>query len=130
MAYTQQDVQALMNEVDANAAQIAALQARNSEIRTSLAFEALGAHWIEAHGTQNLTVAGVKLKIEFKQNYTINAKELAKIYNNLSEDGKQAIKYKPELSLTGYKAIGPVDKAILNQVITSKPALPTVSYGK
>jgi len=130
MTYTQADVQALMNEVDANEAQISALQSRNREIRTSLAVEAMGATWIEAHGVQNLTVAGVKLKFEFKQNHSVNAGELAKVYNNLSEDGKKAIKFKPELSLTGYKAVGPADKAILNTVITSKPALPVVHYGK
>jgi len=130
MAYSQTDVQALMNEVDANSAQIAALTARNSEIRKSLAFEALGATWEDAHGVQNLTVAGVKLKFDFKLNYTVNGKELAKIYNSLSEDDKAAIKYKPEVSLTGLKAASPQGRALLNTVITSKPGLPTVAYGK
>jgi hypothetical protein len=130
MAYSPTDVQALMNEVDHNAAQIAALQARNAEIRTSLALEAMGTAWQDAHGVQNLVVAGVKLKFECKQNYTVNGKELAKIYNSLSEEDKAAIKYKPEVSLTGLKAASPQGRALLNTVITSKPGLPTVSYGK
>lgn len=130
MAYTYSDVVALMNEVEYNEAQIATLGARNKDIRTALAAEALGAGWVDARGTQNLELHGVKLKFEFKQNFTLNGGELAKLYNDLSEQDKAAIKYKPELSLTGYKAMSEEGRKRLNVALTSKPGLPVVSFGK
>ena len=127
MAYSTTDVQALLAEIEWNSAQISALNERSREIRLSLAQEALGEAWNDAHGTQNLEVAGVKLKFEFKQTYSVKPKELASVINQLSEDGKKAIKYKPELSLSVYKTLELADKTLLNQALTTKPALPVIS---
>lgn len=128
MSYTAEDIQAFMNEVEANNSQIAALQERNKQIRVALSATALGDAWGDAQGTHNLDVCGVPLKFVFKQNYTVNAGALSKIYDNLSEDAKKAFKYKPELSLTGYKntAISDEERRLINSVVTSKPGLPTI----
>jgi hypothetical protein len=130
MSYSESDVRALMNEVDHNAAQIAALTARSAEIRKSLVFAAMGAVWEDAHGVQNVEVSGVKLKIECKQSYSLNKAELPAVYAGLSENDRKAIAYKPEISLTGLKNMSADGRARLDKIITTKPALPTVSYGK
>lgn len=126
MRYTTQDVQAFLNEIEANKAQMDALNERNKQIRIALATEALGEAWGDASGTQNVELHGVKLKFVFKQNYSVKAKELPAIMDRLSEDGRKAFKYKPELSLTAYRDLSPADKALVNSVVTSTPALPTI----
>lgn len=125
--YTTQDVESLVAELEANDAQVKALQARNSSIRRSLAMAALGEAWQDAKGTQKVSVAGVPLKIEFKQDYKVDANALKEIAAELSDAAKSAIKYKPELSLSVYKVLSAEDRAALNKAVTSKPGLPTVS---
>lgn len=127
MAYTNNDVQALLAELEYNAAQISALNERSRDIRLSLAQEALGDAWNDAHGVQNLEVSGVKLKFDFKQTYSVKVKELASIVDQLSDEGKKAIKYKPELALSVYKNLDVADKVLLNQALTTKPALPVIT---
>lgn len=126
MTYTSSDIQAFMNELEANKAQSDALLERNKQIRIMLATQALGDAWSDASGTHNVEVEGVKLKMVFGQNYRFKTKELPAVMAQLTEDGKQAVKYKPELSLSKYKELNAADKALINSVLVSTPATPTI----
>ncbi|ALH46241.1 hypothetical protein POR1_36 [Pseudomonas phage POR1] len=126
--YTTNDVLALLAEIESNDLQMNALKERNSEIRKSLGFAALGANWADAKGVQHVEVSGVPMKIEFGQNYTLDKKALPEVLAKMSEAGRAAaIKYKPELSLSGYKDLSASDRRALDKAVKTSPAPPKIT---
>lgn len=87
-------------------------------------------------GTENIDLGNdYKLKAVFKTSYTLNNKDnavdkmLTKLENS-GEEGKfiaeRLVKYKPELSVTEYKNLSPKMKKIVDEVVSTKPATPTI----
>ena len=68
---------------------------------------------------------GFKIKATKKINYSLDEQALSAIYESLSPAEKEAITYKPRLSLAKYKKAA--DHHMLDQVIIAKPAMPTLT---
>ena len=78
---------------------------------------------------------GYKLKFGFKQNITLNSAlvndALAEI-ERTGEEGKfiaeRLVKFKPELSLTEYANLSDNHRRIIDRIVTTKPASPTIEF--
>lgn len=89
-------------------------------------------------GVENVDVGwGYKLKIEHKLTYKLdNADDCAKLANVLATIetsmaggniiADRLVKWKPELSVSEYKLLSPVNKALIDGVLTITPASKSV----
>lgn len=101
------------------------------ELRTKLVEE----NFINEDGTQNLELGGGwKLKAVIKTNYSFTSKEaldkqLDKL-ERLGPEGKfvaeRIVTYSPKLSLSEYKKLDNKFKKIIDEVVVTKPAAPTL----
>ena len=78
---------------------------------------------------------GYKLKFGFKQTLTLNAALVNDVLSEIersSEDGKfiaeRLVKFKPELSLTEYNNLSDTHRHIIDRIVTTKPASPTIEF--
>lgn len=105
-----------------------------SKLRTELVTRKFPSH--KDSGTENAELAnGWKLKAVFKQNYNLQNKDdavdkaLSKI-EKTSEAGAfiaaRLVKWKPELSVTEYKALEPKLKKIIDEVLTISDGTPAL----
>lgn len=89
-------------------------------------------------GTENIDIGqGYKLKLTFAQNLSVptadNAKAVREVIEQLNskgDDGKfiaeRLFKWKPEISKSEYKTLAPSMRRIVDKVVTTKAAQPTV----
>ena len=78
----------------------------------------------ESIGTHTTIKDQFKIKTTKKVYHAIDNDILTEIWDDLSEDEQQAIKFKPELLLKEYKTI---DHETLDDCITVKPAMPSLT---
>lgn len=78
---------------------------------------------------------GYKLKFGFKQNISLNATLVNDVLSEIersSEDGRfiaeRLVKFKPELSLTEYNNLSDNHRRIIDRIVTTKPASPTIEF--
>ena len=78
---------------------------------------------------------GYKLKFGFKQNLTLNAAFVNDVLSEIErtgEDGKfvaeRLVKFKPELSLTEYNQLSADHRRLIDRIVTTKPASPTIEF--
>ena len=78
---------------------------------------------------------GYKLKFGFKQNLNLNAALVNDVLSEIersSEDGRfiaeRLVKFKPELSLTEYNNLSDNHRRIIDRIVTTKPASPTIEF--
>ena len=77
------------------------------------------------YGTQRIKdVIGLNVKIVRKINYSLNAKELDDIYDDLSEEEQACIKFKPELVIGKYNKLD--CESELDNIIIAKDAKPSL----
>jgi len=87
-------------------------------------------------GTENMQTQTGKLKIVHKLNYTLgNGDMVEKALDKIeaSQEGgnviaERLVSWKPELSLTNYKLLTSAQRAIIDTVLTIKPATKTVEF--
>lgn len=97
-------------------------KAEEMKLRREIADELLDG---QPTGTHNFTKLGYKIKAVKKVNYNLDEQALAAIWDSMTAAEKEAIKYKPSLSLAIYKKLD--HHEMLDQVIVTKPATPTLS---
>jgi hypothetical protein len=114
---------------------IALMSAKDKEmfLRNEVIKECFRNH--KEEGTENVDLgAGYKLKAVFKQSYTFPDKlkvdeALSKI-EALGAEGEyiaeRLVKYKPELSISEYKKLDKQYRDIIDTVIVTKPAYPSL----
>ena len=95
---------------------------KEKELRTKICNKLLNGKSV---GTHNIEKSGYKIKVVKKVTYSIDKDLLAIIWDDLSEQEQETIQYKPSLLLNKYKEIP--DASDLNQAISVKPAMPTLS---
>jgi len=78
---------------------------------------------------------GYKLKATVKQNYTLQKDEnggydnVTSLYDSLSEGVASLLfKWKPEMSLSTYKALHPGDREVVNTVLLITPGTPSLDF--
>lgn len=78
---------------------------------------------------------GYKLKFGFKQNLTLNAALVNDVLSEIErtgEDGKfvaeRLVKFKPELSLTEYNQLSADHRRLIDRIVTTKAASPTIEF--
>ena len=75
-------------------------------------------------GTHNFNIDGVKAKAVSKLNYKIDEDELDMIWESLSPEEQNVIRFKPSLKLKDYKELE--DELLINNAITVSPAMSTL----
>lgn len=77
---------------------------------------------------------GWKLKVVFKQNRTLNEKELGKALTAIADKGpegfvlaKRLVSYKPTLAVGEYKKLATEFRTIMDTVVITKPGLPELT---
>lgn len=92
----------------------------------------------DKEGTENFDIgSGYKLKVVFAQNLSVptaeNGKAVKEVIEQLTakgDDGKfiadRLFRWKPELSKSEYKGLAPSMKRIVDKVVTTKAAQPTL----
>lgn len=88
-------------------------------------------------GTENIELGnGYKLKCEKKINYSLNNKDDAvdKALTKIEKSGAEGafivdrlVRWKPELSVSEYKKLDPKYKKIIDEVVTTKAATPSLT---
>ena len=76
-------------------------------------------------GTHNYKFHGLFAKAVKKNSISLLPEELELLYDDLSEDERDCISFKPMLSQSKYKQLE--DSSILDECIIVKPATPTLS---
>lgn len=79
----------------------------------------------KAVGTHNLKEGKYKIKVVKKIIHSLDSDFLGAIWDELSEEEQASIKMSPKLLLKEYNGLE--DHSTLDQVITVKPAMPTLS---
>lgn len=77
-------------------------------------------------GTLNMIVGEYKVKGTFGLNYTINQEKLDETIHLMTDDERDCIKFKPNLSLTNYKKLDTAERQLLDECISVKPAMPSI----
>lgn len=89
----------------------------------------------KAEGTENVDLGGgYKLKAVFKTTYSFTDKELVDAaltkIEKLGAEGEyiaeRLVKFKPELSVSEYKKLDTAYKAIIDEILVTKPATPSL----
>ena len=75
------------------------------------------------YGTLNFDVHGFKLKATFGLSYKIDEEALEAIQADLSEADLACIRWKPQLDVAAFKALG---SDLLNSVVIVTPAAPSL----
>ncbi len=96
-------------------------KAEEAKLRTKICDKILEGHGL---GTQTETKGQYKIKATKKVNYSIDSEQLNFIWDDLSQEEQEAIKFTPSLMLSKYKSI---DHTSLDDCITVKPAMPTLT---
>uniref|UniRef100_A0AAU6W0V3 Imelysin-like domain-containing protein n=1 Tax=Pseudomonas phage Pavpe01 TaxID=3138545 RepID=A0AAU6W0V3_9VIRU len=128
------DADTIIGEWQAATVALAKAKELESKLRTELVSVKFPNH--KASGTENAELAnGWKLKAVFKQNYSLKNtddavdKALSKI-EKASEAGAfiagRLVKWKPELSVTEYKALEPKFKKIIDEVLSISDGTPSL----
>lgn len=78
-------------------------------------------------GTYNTFSNDYKIKGVFKNNITINTEKMNETYDSLSPAEKMCVNFKPSLKLSVYNELEPEEKELLDDCITIKPAMPTLT---
>lgn len=84
-------------------------------------------HFLEGAsvGTHNFTAGSFKIKAVKSINTSIDESELSFIWDDLTEEEQDCVKYKPSLVAKNYKECE--DHSTLDQAIVTKPAMPSLS---
>lgn len=78
-------------------------------------------------GTYNFNKGLFKIKASKKLSISMDEKALSFIYDDLSYEQQNCIKYEPSLIIKEYKAC---EHDLLDMAVVSKPAMPTLSIVK
>lgn len=78
------------------------------------------------YGTLNFDVHGFKLKATFGLSYKIDEEALEAIQADLSEADLACIRWKPQLDVAAFKALG---SDLLNSIVIVTPAAPSLKVG-
>lgn len=100
-------------------AQIESLVEQERKLRIAIASEVLGD---KTEGTKTDTIHDIKFQATAVINYTIDRAELDLVMDELTEDDKAALRYKPELAMKAYRQLPDTSK--LKMCVTAKPGLP------
>ena len=95
---------------------------KEAELRTKICTTVLEGKSV---GTHNITKGKYKLKAVKKISYVLDPEMIDALWDDLSEEEKDSIKYSPKLLLNEYKELE--DHEVLDQAITIKPAMPTLT---
>ena len=79
----------------------------------------------ESVGTHNFQTSGFNVKAVRKVNYSLDKEMLAEIWDSLSAEEQNAIRYNPALDMKAYKTLG--DSDLLDECVVVKPATPTIT---
>lgn len=71
--------------------------------------------------------AGIIAKATLKLNYKFDEMILDELYEDMSEAEKDAVRYKPSLSLSQYKKIAEANREKLDETLIVTPAAPTLN---
>jgi len=80
-----------------------------------------------ALGTVNAYHEGYDVKGTFKNTLSLNAKALEEVSSSLTQAEKMCLVYKPSINLSEYNDLEPEQRELLDECITVKPALPTLT---
>lgn len=92
-----------------------------------------------ASGVENIDLGdGFDLKINHKLDYKLGDRDsvndaldaIAKSMNGGDIIASRLVKWKPEVSITEYKLLGPIQVGIINKVLTIKPATKSIEIKK
>lgn len=119
-------------------AELKKAQARENELRNQvIGLFSEKVNDATATGTENCEAPGGVVKIVRKMNYSFTADNdgidtvLDKIEKSVEGGNiiaERLVKWKPELSLTEYKLLSPAHKKLIDGVLSSKPATPSVEF--
>lgn len=74
-------------------------------------------------GTKNYLVQGFKLKATFALSYKIDEDKLKELMEQLSDEEKACIKWKPSIDVTAFKK---VESDLLNEIVFATMSAPTL----
>jgi hypothetical protein len=121
----------LILEWDKAKKELARLKVLEMELRN----EIIKNDFTPIEGTQNVDLGGgYKLKAVFKTTYSFRSKEELDVVLSMIEKigpegeyiAERLIKFKPELSVSEYKKLDEQYKSLIDQVIITKPATPSL----
>ena len=95
-----------------------------SELRIELLSE-LFPNTVE--GTMNTIDGDYAVKGGFSLNHSLNRKSLESIYDDLTEDEKGCIDFKPGLKLSAYKSLGSENRKLLDDCVSVSNSMPTIT---
>lgn len=75
-------------------------------------------------GSETRIFGGAKTTVKTSINYTVNEAELTMIWDNLSDEEKSAVRFKPDIVAKNYRSLP--DSSALRFVVTAKPGQPQV----
>lgn len=113
------------------------IKARESELRQQIASSEELFDQSRETGTQTFDLGhGWKIKCEKKINYTVENKngeafaalhEIAQLGAVEDHQTKKLMSFSPSLSLTVYRELSDEARRILDKIVTTKPAMPTLT---
>lgn len=99
--------------------EIEELQKKERELRVVIARHVLDG---KVEGSRTDVIDGIKLSATGVVSYKLDQAELSIIYDDLSDDEKECVRYKPELNLKNYRKLSA--DCELSRVITSREGMP------
>lgn len=78
-------------------------------------------------GTYRDDFGSLRLKTVVRYNYTFDKEALEENWNQLSEEEKECVRWKPELNKRQYDKLEMDESEILNDLLIIKPGTPTIT---
>ena len=79
--------------------------------------------------SKTIEIAGFELKAELKVTYSVDKEAISELYENLTWEEKDCVKWTPSIKIKEYNAlpITPSESTLKTEIVTVKPAAPTLT---
>jgi|LakMenEpi03Aug12_release.lakeMendotaPanAssembly.Ray.scaffolds.fasta_scaffold1430750_1 hypothetical protein len=134
---TSKSIHVLINEWRQLKSQLDEIKARENELRQAIASSDELFDQSRETGTQTFDLGhGWKIKCEKKLNYSVENKQgeafaalhaIASLGPVEEHQTKKLMSFSPSLSLTVYRELSDEARRIIDKIVTTKPAMPTVT---
>jgi hypothetical protein len=102
---------------------LATLKALEAKLRIEILEELFPA---AGEGTLNTIVGDYKVKGSFGLTYSLDQKQLDENLHIMTDEERDCIKYKANLSLAAYKKLECFERVLLDECVTVKPSMPSI----
>ena len=104
--------------------QAKAIREKEVELRKKIASYLLKG---KGEGTHKFDFGDFEVKAVKKMNYSLDDDLLSTLWEDMSNEEREAVKFKPSLVIREYKQIEPESRETLDLCVVVKPGMPTIS---